>query len=138
MPLTPGQLKEMVACLKNPAGRDDRRRTARLQVQATTNISPLHPDGQRDESFTVLARDISLEGAGLISSVPLASQSQILIHLPSDDEGSYVVCAVKHCTPIADGIYSHGVQFLRMFKSDGAEPPVEAEGIEKVVELVLL
>jgi hypothetical protein len=137
MPLTAAQLKEVVDSLRKPSKHGDRRRTARLQVQASASISS-SPEA-RDEMVTVLAHDISREGAGLISSMPLEQGQQILVHLPNgEQEGLYVVCTVRHCGSIADGIYCHGVQFNRMIRGDEAMPPAGGRGIEKIVEMVLL
>jgi hypothetical protein len=137
MLLTSYQFKEMVETMRGTANKADRRKTARLQVQATALVTPLSDD-KKDAGFTVMARDISLEGVGLISSVPLRPRQQILIHLAHEaDKGVFVVCTVKHCSAIADGVYSHGVRFERMVRGDTMEPPVAHDGIEKIFEAVL-
>jgi len=118
MLLTAGQFKEMIASLRAPSSKGDRRKSARLQVQASTLIAPLTANGH-EEGFTVLAKDISLEGVGLLSSVALKAGQQILIHLAKEKgETAYVVCTVMHCSEISDGVYSHGVKFEKLIKGE--------------------
>jgi len=120
MLLTAGQFKEMIASLRSPSSKGDRRKSARLQVQASTLIAPLTAKGH-DDQFTVLAKDISLEGVGLLSSVALKAGQQILIHLAKEKgETAYVVCTVMHCSEIADSVYSHGVKFDRIIKGEAS------------------
>ena len=132
MLLTPQQFREMISYLRTGPGDADRRTSERVEVQATAVVTPLTSGGKGD-SFTVMTRDISRGGLGLLSTVALKPDQQVIVKLPGDGpDGVHVVGTVKHCKTIAGGLYSHGVQFTGVADREGMQPPPQHRGLEAI------
>jgi hypothetical protein len=73
--------------------------------------------------FSVLTRDISLAGIGLLQSVALQQQQQFVISLPRQASRPplFFITEVQHCRPLADGLYGLGCEFVNQAPSVLAE-----------------
>jgi hypothetical protein len=116
---------EVVAALKsaspNPAAQE-LRRAPRIEINAKVVTWPLTDNGA-GEAVTMLARDISFRGIGLVTAHPMPSNSRFAVGLPRGRfEPICVVCTCMHAREIADGIFMIGAQFLEVIvkKSTGA------------------
>jgi hypothetical protein len=116
---------EVVAALKsaspNPAAQE-LRRAPRIEVNAKVITWPLTDDGA-GAAKTMLARDISFRGVGLITGSPIPQNSKFIVGLPRGRfEPVCVICVCMHCREIADGIFVIGAQFCEviMKKPNGA------------------
>ncbi len=123
---------EIVAALRQAgeAKGQERRRSARMEVQAPVQVFPYH-DGQLDAAFTSLTRDISFKGIGLLQGRPLARDSQFVIHLPRDgvEAPLKLLCSVMYCRELADGLFNVGASFQSIYKPGSpaaSHPPAVA------------
>jgi hypothetical protein len=108
----------------------DKRRFARITVVAKVEV--LNPSTGR--TYTALTRDFSLEGIGLIQSIPMTRGQQITTSLPrSAKHGPLAVqCTVMHVRELADGVWGIGALFVAVNeagKTASADAGKEAERI---------
>ena len=113
MQLTPQHLAEVVDCFISKRTRTDseKRRATRVEVRVKVAIMPLggHAPG---EQINVLLQDISYLGVGMIQSFVAPPDSHFLIRLPRKGRDELVLmCVVKSCRELADGIHSVGAEF---------------------------
>jgi hypothetical protein len=117
MKLTVQDFAEIVAALRGEQGdtsAQEKRRAVRMAVTSKLKVGVL--DGERvTQSFSVLSRDISLAGIGLLQSVALPSGQEFVISLPrrAPRPPLFFVTVVTHCRPLADGVYGLGCEFVR-------------------------
>lgn len=72
-------------------------------------------------TFSVLMRDISLTGAGLLQTVALNQGTEVVMALPYKATPLFVVALVKHCRMLADGIIAAGMEYERMLDDETAK-----------------
>jgi hypothetical protein len=105
---------EVVAALQAATdGKGHERRTAaRMEVQAQVKVTPFR-DGEAGKSFTVLTRDLSFRGVGLLQGRQSARGSQFVIHLPRREGEAPLgmMCTVMFCRELADGLFNIGASF---------------------------
>ncbi len=115
MELTPQQLSDIIAALRaedraQGAGQD-KRRFARLEVQAKIEIAAASPD-LNPRRFSAYARDISYGGIGFTQSVPVARGHELVIRLPCGRGGILLLkCLIVHCAILAYSLFNVGAQF---------------------------
>ncbi|CAN5447018.1 hypothetical protein BH09PLA1_BH09PLA1_15480 [soil metagenome] len=82
-------------------------------------------DGAIASSFSVLTRDISLAGIGLLQSIAIQEGQEFVLGLPrkAGKAPLFLVSVVMHSRPLADGVYGLGCEFVR------AAPPALGEKI---------
>lgn len=96
----------------------ERRQITRIEAQAPLQIAR-YINGNSTEEFTVLTRDISIGGVGLLQSAPMKTGEQIVVRLPRIDRTPlFVLSKITHCRQMADHIYGIGVQFHRLLNVD--------------------
>jgi hypothetical protein len=133
MQLAVQHLAEVVEAIRKAeaAGNgNDKRRFARITI--VTKVEILNPSNGR--TYTALTRDLSLEGLGLIQSVPMTRGQQITVSLPrSAKHGPLAVqCTVMHIRELADGVWGIGALFVAVNetgKTTTADAGKEAERI---------
>jgi hypothetical protein len=112
MQLAAQHLAEIVDAIRkaeNGGGGSDKRRLKRYPVVATVTV--LSQTSGR--TYKALTRDISLEGMGLIQTVPIASEEHLLISLPGPRGVPLVVKGVvRHSRELADGVWGIGILFV--------------------------
>jgi hypothetical protein len=91
-----------------------------MTVACKLNIFMLD-DGQIGQTFSVLSRDISLTGLGLLQSVALQSGTKVIIELPRSMKPLFMVSTIMHTRPLADGLLAVGLEFLEAADENTAE-----------------
>lgn len=111
--LTPQQLAEAIEYLRahGLTGGSEKRRTTRMQVQAKIEAVRISK-GRVIQKFTLLTRDISLMGLGLIQGIKVDPDDELIVTLPRlKGPPLYVSLTVRHCRDLADNLYSVGTEF---------------------------
>ena len=94
----------------SPSDRELRRST-RMQLRAKVAIRPSTGPALGPPVMT-LARDISMEGIGVLTNVRLQSGETLVVTLPRNATQTVNVnCAVAFCDRVADGLYALGCRF---------------------------
>lgn len=116
MSLTAQQYGEVVSHFRqggSAAGRE-KRRASRVDINGTVELAVLNK-GAPAKRFSVCARDISINGLGLLSSVPIDKGQPFVVILPrGKGEPINVMCEATYCGTMADGIHSIGCRFTRV------------------------
>jgi len=114
MQLAAQHLAEIVeAVRKNEGGGagKEKRRAVRHPVVARVQVLS-HSTGR---TFAALTQDLSLEGIGLVQSIPMAKGEQIAVSLPGSKYGPLVaLCNVMHARELGEGVWSIGAIFLSL------------------------
>src|SRR5438270_8889156 len=99
MLLSSQHLNEIVVSLKkrSKSAGSERRRVPRVEVRARISLGLL-VEGRAGKRFSALVRDISAEGMGLLSALPLQKGQKFVALIPRNDtETIHIVCDVLHC-----------------------------------------
>ena len=107
---------DVIDALKGPGentSASEKRRAARMTVNAKVNVHLLD-NNKVAKTFSALTRDISLTGVGLLQSVALSSNQNVILALPRSKGPLFVICIVMHCRPLADGLLAVGLEFAEM------------------------
>lgn len=127
---------EVVEALRrgaDAASGHERRQITRIETQAPMQIAR-YVDGSGADEFTVLTRDVSIGGVGLLQSNPMDAGDQIVVRLPRLERPPlFVLSHVTHCRRLADGIYGIGVQFNRLLNTDASQ----AKNIDEIRRSIL-
>ena len=82
--------------------------TARVTIHLVDN-------NRVTRSFSAITRDISITGIGLLQSVALSINQNVIIALPRPTSTPlFVVSTVVVCKPLADGLVAVGLEFAEM------------------------
>jgi hypothetical protein len=114
MQLAAQHLAEIVEAVRQieggGAGRE-KRRAVRHPVVARVQVLA-HATGR---TYSALTQDLSLEGIGLVQSIPIAKGEQIAVSLPGSKYGPLVaLCNVMHTRELGEGVWSVGAIFLSL------------------------
>jgi hypothetical protein len=94
----------------SPSDRELRRST-RMQLRAKVAIRP-YTGTVLGPAVMTLARDISMEGIGLLTNIHLQSGDALVVALPRNATHIvYVKSVVAFCDRVADGLYALGCRF---------------------------
>jgi hypothetical protein len=109
------EFADIIAALKGvaeKAGANEKRGAARMTICAKLDAYLLRND-ELVRTFSVLTRDISITGIGLLQGVAVSSDQRIVLQLPRGlQEPLCMVCRVMHCRPLADGIAAVGMEYI--------------------------
>ncbi len=95
---------------------NDRRRYTRFVVQARLPLWPASEE--KKEASSVLTRDISMEGIGLIWPHESSAGQQFILALPREKkQHTPILCTIKHIRPLAQGLWGVGAQFSKVLES---------------------
>lgn len=110
MQISAQHLAEIVdAARKSESGAADKRRYVRQPVVTRVEIFS-HGTGT---TYAALTRDLSVEGLGLLQSLPMARGEQFSISLPRVKARPLLAqCTVLHTREIAEGIFGIGAAFV--------------------------
>ena len=98
----------------------EQRRSTRMDVKARIIVIPVD-NSAPGQQVSMLTRDVSLDGIGLLSAVPLKKGQQFIALLPrNDNETVFVMSEVLHITVVADGLFSLGCRFLQTLSRQAA------------------
>ena len=135
MELSVDDFSKLVQNLRGqPPAEHDRRKATRYEMQATVTVAPV-ADGRVGTAFNDLTRDISVTGLGLLQSVPVAREQDLLVRLPRADGKRpwYIVCRVMHCRPVAHGLFGIGMEF-KQFVNPGRDLVPSENGNGEILE----
>jgi hypothetical protein len=111
--LSAQEFAEIVNCLRARApasSTSEMRRSTRMDVSAKVDIFPLNE--RAEEQRSALARDISMEGIGLLTTVSPQVGTKLIVILSRDKAAtSLILCNVMFCGSVANGIFKVGCQF---------------------------
>jgi len=111
MQISAQHLAEIVeAARKLEGAASDKRRYVRHSVVSRVDILS-HAIGA---TYAALTRDLSVEGLGLLNSVPLERGEQFSVSLPRTAKAGPLVaqCTVLHMREVAEGIWGIGAAFV--------------------------
>src|SRR6202042_2915439 len=105
-------LSDVVTSLKNSRGEggSDKRQTTRLSVWSKINAHVLR-DGHPPKTYSVMTRDISISGIGILQSFALPAGQEVILALPREKSPLFVCCKVMHSLALADGFTAVGMEF---------------------------
>jgi hypothetical protein len=87
----------------------DLRREQRVSVDA--KVAVIHVDQSGVEALvSVIARDLTPEGIGLLSQTPMSVGQSFVLYL-DDAEPSRITCRVRHCRIVGQNRYHIGASF---------------------------
>jgi len=114
---------QIVSHLKGAASSSDKRHKPRVGLRKRVDLTPLNAPGSPPLGHTsVMVRDLSPSGIGLMNHQRMDANSFFAIRLPSSAIGALVaVYKVRHCDLIEDGLYRIGAQLVKVCDID-AEP----------------
>ena len=108
---------DVISALKGPMERaapTEKRRAARMTVTARVTLH-LVDNNRVLRSFSAITRDISITGVGLLQSVAMSMNQNVVIALPRPTNTPlFVVATVVACRPLADGLVTVGLEFAEM------------------------
>jgi len=117
MNLTAQQFSEILSFLRPRSEAvfgSDKRRTTRLDLKSEITITPV-VNRACQQRVTVLTRDISMEGVGILSAHELSDGQQFIAMLPRGENNVVLVlCQVVHSCIACDGIFSLGCRFVQV------------------------
>jgi hypothetical protein len=94
---------------------NDRRRFTRFVVQAKLPIWPVNMS--QTEASSILTRDISMEGVGLIWPHQAKDGEQFILALPREKKNhTSVLCTIRHIRPLAQDVWGVGAQFSKVLE----------------------
>lgn len=137
------QFSEVVSYLRDKVAASmagsEKRRTSRMDLKSRIIIIPVR-SGSGPDRVSVLTRDISLDGIGLLSGVPIPKDQQFIALLPRNDNDTiFVLCEAMYCVVVADGMFTVGCRFIKIVQREAAaklQTPDEA-AVARIRESVL-
>jgi len=141
MILSNQQFEEVLGVLRTrvPPSGSEKRRTSRMELNSQLIIMPIR-DGNCPEQVSVLARDISMEGLGLLTSIPLRKGQQFVALLPrTNTETIFVISQAMYCGVVANGMFTIGCRFLKVLPAKSAEvlQRINPKEVQRVRDSVL-
>jgi hypothetical protein len=140
MRLSAEQFAEFVSVLdnlKSPAAHHDKRRSARMELQAQVPIS-LISDDEPAKACVVCVRDFSARGIAILHENALPIGQQFILELRRLKGRSIsLLCTIVHSRTLGDGKFSIGAEFTCVLQNPPAAPveenPKELTRIQKSV-----
>jgi hypothetical protein len=130
MQLTNQDFAEVLEALRggNQSGEGfERRQSTRVAVQTAVFAAPLVA-GRPGNVRTMLTRDLSLMGMGLMQSTPVSENDAFIVKLPKlSKKPVFVLVKPVQCRLLAESIYAIGAQFVSVVNL----PPQDAERFER-------
>jgi hypothetical protein len=101
-----------------------------MTVSAKINVH-LIEHGKVGRCFSVLTRDISINGTGLLQSVALPANAEVILALPRSSQPLFVRSIATHCRLLADGLFTVGMQFVRVVDAAAAQELIDRDTQER-------
>ena len=136
----PSQLfAEVVEALRDEAAGtsgQERRTATRMEVQTPIHVAH-YRNGLPDDDITVLTRDVSIGGVGLLQAYALQAEELMVVRLPRLAKPPIVMLGrATYCRRLGDDLYSVGVAFIRELRL-GSEPQVAQEALDQIRQRIL-
>lgn len=111
--------------------RQERRRSARLELEARVNIRMLH-DGKLGSATAVDIHDFSSRGIAIHHHTPIPSGDQFVVELERQSGGCVsMLCTVMHSRQLQPHVYKIGAEFTCVLAEHrGRQPSSEAVDAE--------
>ena len=141
MRLDSQQYEQVLGVLRTrvPPSGSEKRRTARVELNSQLIVMPIR-DGKCPEQVSVLTRDISMEGIGLLTTAPLRKGQKFVTLLPrTATETVFVLTEAMYCGVVANGMFTIGCRFVKVLPAKSAESlqPISTQEVERVRRSVL-
>ncbi len=138
--LSTQQFAEVVEALRVEAAVSkghERRLATRIEVHTTVQVAEFR-NGVPAGDVTVLTRDISIGGIGIIQTRPLEPNEQLLVRLPRLSRTPLVMLArATFCRRLADNIYNIGLAFIREFEIKAVDPQAHRAELRQIQQRIL-
>jgi hypothetical protein len=130
MQLTNQDFAEVIEAMRGsgqPGEGFERRQSTRVTVQTAVFAAPV-VGGRPGNVRTLLTRDLSLMGIGLMQATPVAETEAFIVKLPKvTKKPVFVLIKPVQCRLLAESIYAIGAQFVSVVNL----PPQDAERFER-------
>ena len=144
MDLSADMLQETLGRVKSDkmVGNAARRVKPRVGMRCSLTIMP-YQDGACGRPMKAWTRDISQGGMGILCAASMAKGAQFIISLPRNNmKPMILLCTVRNCNELADGLYGLGVTFAEVVRKEETQPslPVDqakAADIARISQAIL-
>jgi hypothetical protein len=144
MDLSATILQDTLAQVKSDkaGGNAARRVRPRVGLRCALTIIP-YADGTCGRPMKAWTRDISLGGMGILCAAVMRAGDQFIVQLPrANSKPLILICTVRNCNQLADGLYGLGVTFTEVVRKEDASPviPVDqskAADIQRISQAIL-
>jgi len=143
MRLSAEQFAELAASFDaaRPARTHERRRAARLELQARLTIVPI-ADEQPQDPVKVTVCDFSARGIAILYHAQMVPGQQFVTQMPRKHGMGFVslLCTVKHCRSSGPDYYRIGAEFTCVLPSgqlSNADPLEDARQMKRIRESML-
>jgi len=144
MDLSAAMLQEMLTKVKSDkaGGNAARRVRPRVGLRCALTIMP-YANGVCGRPLKAWTRDISLGGMGILCPASMKAGDQFIVQLPrADSKPMILLCTVRNCNQLADGLYGVGATFAEVVRKEEAAPalPVDqakAADIQRISQAIL-
>jgi hypothetical protein len=140
MKLSAEQFAELAASFNAKASptEHDRRRAARMELQANIKITPVQ-SGKRLGAMHVMVCDFSARGIAFIHTVAMTAGHQFVAELPRSGGGAIeLLCTVAHCAEAGHNAYRIGAEFTCSLQTNPKHTPNEdADELKRIRESML-
>lgn len=129
--LPPQHFAEVLSALRAEAasGAHERRQVTRIEVQAPVKVAR-YDAGVISDERTVLTRDLSIGGLGMLFDVQLPVGQELIVRLArvARKPPLVILCRVTHCRQLADSMFGVGILFHHLLDEDAENnsPLIEA------------
>lgn len=90
-----------------------------------------HAEADYNRAFAAVTRDISSDGIGLIIQNGPVSEPRMIVGLHEGaDSRRFLMCTLKHCTPLAQGFYQIGLLADELIEMSPAEEDAIGQAIQ--------
>ena len=134
VPLTAEQYDQLIEVLGSrarpqssspPHGGEERRQTPRSSVRGPAELRVRTVGGTR--CVTAYVQDVSAGGVGLLSATSVLAGANVELLLSNSYDDVVLRCSVRHCTPLAPGLYGVGLDVSEFQSIQGRPESPAAE-----------
>jgi hypothetical protein len=144
MDLSAAILQETLTKVKSDKanGNAARRVRPRVGLRCSLTITP-YSNGTCGRPHKAWTRDISLGGMGILCPLSLKAGDQFIVQLPRPDSKPMILlCTVRNCAQLADGLYGVGATFSEVVRKEQAAPALpmdqaKAADIQRISQAIL-
>jgi len=144
MDLSATILQETLTKVKSdkPGGNAARRVRPRVGLRCALTILP-YSKGACGRPLKAWTRDISLGGMGILCPASMKAGDQFIVSLPrADSKPMILLCTVRNCNQLADGLYGLGVTFSEVVRKEESAlglpvDPNRAADIQRISQAIL-
>jgi hypothetical protein len=123
--LSAQQFGEILQALKNASvagAGSEKRRASRIEMQCKVIAVPFVSPGKPGNPISMLTRDVSFTGIGLMNTVPMEKETLFVVRLPRLKSWMLLLTKVMHCRPLADNLYAIGAEYVEELRTESTLP----------------